>query len=239
MLAEATGCNTYIVHMAAKEAVDIVSEYRKRNLPIYGEACSHYIMFNDDVYKEPFGFREFITPPLRKAEDQERLWKGIREGDVNIIGSDHCPYGKDAKDEGYARSGFTDVAYGGVSLLENVPVLFAEGVLKGRISAERFVEITSTNPAKMFGLYPKKGTLSPGSDADLVIYDPNKKVKLGTAMYDNVDWTAYEGYEIQGFPTVTIQRGKVLVENETFYGNAGEGKFVKGEIDEQIFATIR
>lgn len=239
MLAEATGCRTYLVHMSCKEAADIVASFQARGLPIYGETCGQYLTMTEEKYLEPYGFREFITPPLRHEEDQERLFRAIREGTIQIYGSDHCPFGKDAKDDGYYRSGFTEVAYGGVGLLENVPMLFAEGVLKGRISAERFVEITSTNPAKLFGLYPQKGTLSVGSDADIVLFDPNKEVTLGTALYDNVDWTAYEGRKITGFPVVTIQRGKILVDHGEFYGCAGEGKFLPGELNEEVLSTIR
>lgn len=239
MMAEETGCSTYIVHMSTKEAVDIVEEYRSKGLPIYGETCSQYMNFNDQIYLEPNGYREFISPPLRKPADQERLWQGVADGAISVFGSDHCPYGKDAKDEMYRRCGFEEVAYGGVGLLENAAVLFAEGVVKGRISPERYVELTSTNPAKMFGLYPKKGALAPGSDADIVIFDPEKEVVLGTELYDNVDWTAYEGKKIVGFPVMTMQRGNVLVQDGNFYGKAGDGRFLFGKLDEQTLTSIR
>lgn len=240
MLAEEAGCRLYIVHTSAKESVDIIKGYRQKGLPIYSETCTHYLVLDESIYSKPgVGVWEIISPPLRKKADQERLWKGIKSGEVVVMGSDHNAYGKGPKDEGYKKEGFKGVSNGGPGILENAPVLFSEGVGKGRISLERFAEVTSTNPAKMFGLYPRKGTIAPGSDADLVIWDPKKKQTLGYELYQAMDWTAYEGMEVTGFPVLTMLRGQVVIKDGEFVGKKGMGQFVPGELDQDILGSIR
>lgn len=240
LLAEATGSNLYIVHMSAKEAVEVVNSYRKKGLSIFSETCPHYMVFTEDIYSQPgVGVWQIISPPLRKKEDNEALWQGIANGAVSIIGSDHNAYQKGPKDKGYAEKGFLGVSNGGPGIIEGLPVMYSEGVRTGRITQERMVEVTSTNPAKMFGLYPQKGTIAPGSDADIVIFDPQKKQKLGYQLYDSMDWTVYEGMEVQGFPAATILRGKVIVDNGQFLGHKGDGQFIFGKMDKRIVKTIR
>lgn len=239
-IAEQVGCGLYIAHTSTRESVDIIAEYRAKGLPIFGEGCSHYFMFNDEIYSKPLvGWREIISPPLRSPADQEALWRGVRNGQIVLFGSDHCPYNTAAKDAGYKAQGFPGVVNGGPGILENVPALFAEGVVKGRITPERFVEVTSANPAKLFGLWPRKGALAPGSDADIVIFDPAKKQTLGAHLYEGIDWSVYEGMELTGYPVLTMLRGRVIVENGKFLGESGAGEFIPGKMDPKALGTVR
>jgi dihydropyrimidinase len=239
MFAEDTGVNLYIAHTSTKEAVDILSGYYKRGLPIFCETCPHYLFFTDEIYEKPgIGIWEIISPPLRKRADSERLWSGLARKEVHFIGSDHNAYQKAPKEEAYAKEGFSGVSNGGPGILEGLSALYSGGVAAGRISIERLVEITSENPAKLFGLFPKKGALSPGSDADIVVFDPNKKQTLGAALYKDMDWTVYEGMEVLGFPAYTILRGAVIAENGKFAGKAGMGQFVPGKADDRLIKSI-
>jgi len=158
---------------------------------------------------------------------------------VAIMGSDHNAYGKEPKIAGYKEKGFKGVSNGGPGVLEGMGYLFAEGVGKGRISLERFVELTSTNAAKMMGLYPQKGAIAPGSDADIVLIDPEKEMTFGKDLYEAMDWTIYEGLKIKGCPVMTMLRGKVIVKDGEFLGEKGGGKFIPGSINEDFVKSIR
>ena len=239
MLAQETGVNAYVVHTSTREGVEILSSYRRKGLPIFCETCPHFLFFTDDIYEKPgIGVWQIISPPLRKEADKERLWQGINRNEVSIIGSDHNAYQKGPKEKGYAEKGFMGVSNGGPGILEGLSAMYTGGVRTGRITLERLTQITSENPAKMFGLYPRKGVLAPGSDADIVIFDPEKKQILGRHLYESMDWTVYEGMEVCGFPTHTIVRGKILVDDGDFSGNAGDGKFIPGKMDQNLVRTI-
>ncbi len=240
ILAEETGCNMYIVHTSTKEAVEIIDRYREKGLPIHSETCAHYLAFDESLYeKEGVGVWEIISPPLRKEADQEALWEGIVNGPVCIMGSDHNAYGKVPKDAGYKEKGFKGVSNGGPGVMEGMGYLFAEGVNKGRLTLERFVEVTSTNAAKMFGLYPQKGTISAGSDADIVLIDPEAEMTFGEALYQDMDWTPYEGMTIKGCPVMTMLRGSVIMENGEFKGGKGQGRFIPAKMNPELVKTIR
>lgn len=177
------------------------------------------------------------SPPLRKKEDIDALWQGIADGSVSIIGSDHVGYTK-AQKEGHSER-FIDVPNGCPGAECRVPIVYSEGVGKGRISLPRFVEVVSTNAAKMFGIYPQKGVIAPGSDADIVIIDPNKEKVLNVEnLHMKVDWSLYKGMKVKGWPVMTILRGKIIVENEKFLGKAGDGKFVKGKIEDSVINSV-
>lgn len=238
-IAEATNAYMYIVHMSTKEGVRLVGGFREKGMPIYSETCTHYLKFTDALHGDPkMGVYSQLSPPLRKMNDVDALWEGLASGAVSIIGSDHAPFNKASKEKGYSLKGFITVPNGAPGVLERFPVVYSEGVGKNKISLTRFVEITSTNSAKMFGLYPRKGTIAPGSDADIVVFDPKKKVKLGQHLYEDMDWSLFEGVEITGFPETTLLRGKVIVENGKVVGKAGEGRFVDGRMDEGVIRSI-
>ena len=238
-MAQALGTQTYIVHTSTKEAPSIIDSYRQKGLPVFCETCTHYLWLTDDTFKPKFprGIMYMCSPPIRKQPDVEAMWQGIKNGTVHVVASDHAPFTKKQKEE--QSDTFMTIPNGFPGLEVRIPVVFSEGVLKRGLNLQRFVEITSTNVAKIFGLYPKKGVIAPGSDADIVIIDPEKKHSLNAAdLHMGTDLSVFEGLEVTGWPAATILRGKVIVENEKFVGEAGQGQFVKGELDDSIIATV-
>jgi len=238
-LAEALGTKTYIVHTSTKEGPSIIANYRQRGLPVFCETCTHYLWLTEERFepKFPNGIMFMCSPPLRKQEDVEALWKGIRRGIVHTVGSDHVAFTKKQKEEHCAS--FVDIPNGFPGCEVRVPVVFQEGVLKRGLSLQKFADVVSTNVAKLFGFYPKKGVIAPGSDADIVIIDPDKKHSLNAAdLHMGTDLSVFEGMGVTGWPVVTILRGKVIVENEEFVGKPGGGQFVKGKIEDSVIATV-
>ncbi|MCL0077203.1 dihydropyrimidinase [Dehalococcoidia bacterium] len=238
-LAEVLGTKTYIVHTTTKEGPGIIASYRRKGLPVFCETCTHYLWLTEDMFepKFPNGIMYMCSPPIRKQEDVEALWEGIRDGTVHTVGSDHVAFTKKQKKE--SSDVFMKIPNGFPGCEVRVPVVFSEGVLKRGLSLQRFAEVVSTNAAKIFGFYPKKGVIAPGSDADIVIIDPNKKHSLNTAdLHMGTDLSVFEGKEVTGWPVMTILRGKVIVENEKFVGKLGAGEFVKGKIEDPIIATV-
>ena len=239
MLAEASGARTYIVHVSTRKGPDIIADYRKKGLPIFCETCTHYLALTEDVFepKFPRGILNICSPPLRKQEDIEALWAGIKNGKVHTIGSDHVAYTKKQKEDHCAT--FMDIPNGIAGCEVRVPIVFDEGVRKRGLSLQRFVDVVSTNAAKIFGIYPRKGVIAPGSDADIVIIDPERKHSLNAAdLHMGTDLSAFEGREVTGWPTMTILRGKVIVENDEHVGEFGYGEFVKGRLDNSPIATL-
>ena len=171
-----------------------------------------------------------MSPPLRKREDIEALWKGINDGYIKTIATDHCPFSFN-KDKQLGKNNFTKCPNGAPGIEERMPLIFSEGVMKNKISINKFVEVCSTNPSKIFGLYPKKGTIQVGSDGDIVILDPNiEKVLTIKDLHSNVDYTAYEGIKIKGYPIYTILRGEIIAKDNKFIGKKGYGQFLKRKI---------
>lgn len=239
MLAEVLGTKTYIVHTSTREGPGIIDSYRKKGLPVFCETCHHYLWLTDDTFepKLPRGIMYMCSPPLRKQADIEALWKGVKAGIVHTVGSDHVAFTKAQKEENSET--FITIPNGLPGCEVRIPVVFQEGVLKRGVSLERFVEVVSTNAAKIFGLYPKKGVIAPGSDADIVILDPDKKHSLNAAdLHMGTDLSVFEGMEVTGWPMLTILRGKVIAEDDKFTGTAGEGKFVKGKLNDAVMATV-
>lgn len=238
-LAEATGARTYIVHTSTREGPEIIATYRRKGLPVFCETCPQYLILTDEMFepKFPRGIYYVCSPPIRKREDIEALWKAVIDGRVNTIGSDHVPHTKKGK-EGHCKT-FAEIPNGFPGCEVRVPLIYSEGVVKRGLSLQRFVEMVSTNAAKIFGIYPRKGAIAPGSDADIVIIDPNKKHSLNASdLHMGTDLSLYEGMEATGWPVMTILRGKVVVENDKFVGKLGQGQFIKGKIEDSIIRTL-
>jgi dihydropyrimidinase len=228
-LAEIADVPVYIVHLSAAEALDIVTDARDRGLPAFAETCPQYLFLSSDNYEEPGfnGAKYVMSPPLRPRATQDRLWRGLAFNDLQAISTDHCPFCmKEQKVLG--EHDFSKIPNGAPGIETRMSLVYDGGVRTGRISLNRWVELTSTSPARIFGLFPRKGTLAPGSDADIVIFNPAKKQKLSVkTLHMKVDYNPYEGREVYGVSETVISRGKVIVENGRFTGRAGAGSFIK------------
>ncbi len=228
-LAEMADVPIYIVHLSAAEALEMVTEARDRGLPAYAETCPQYLFLSYDNYEEPGfdGAKYVMSPPLRPKETQDRLWRGLAFNDLQAISTDHCPFCmKEQKTLG--QDDFSKIPNGAPGIETRMSLVYDGGVLPGRISLNRFVELTSTSPAKIFGLFPKKGTIAPGSDADIVVFDPSKKTTLSAkTLHMNVDYNPYEGREVTGAVDTVVSRGRVVIDAGVFTGSAGAGSFLK------------
>jgi dihydropyrimidinase len=228
-LAEIADVPIYIVHLSAAEALDMVTEARDRGVPAFAETCPQYLFLSYDNYEEAGfnGAKYVMSPPLRPKETQERLWRGLAFNDLQAISTDHCPFCmKEQKTLG--RDDFSKIPNGAPGIETRMSLVYDGGVRSGRISLNRFVELTSTSPAKIFGLFPRKGTIAPGSDADIVIFDPEKKVRLSQkTLHMKVDYNPYEGREVVGVTDTVISRGRVIIDAGKFVGRAGSGAFIK------------
>jgi dihydropyrimidinase len=223
------GAPVYIVHLSAPRALEKVIEARDRGMPAFAETCPQYLFCSiDDLAREGFEGAKFVcTPPLRPKEYQEDLWRGLRTNDLQVVSTDHCPFCmKGQKDLGL--DSFTKIPNGMPGIETRLYLLWDGGVRTGRISMNRFVEITSTAPAKIFGLFPKKGTVAVGSDADLIVWDGEKEHVLSQkTLHMRVDYSPFEGQRVKGMATHVLSRGKVVVENGNYAGKAGDGRFLK------------
>lgn len=219
----------YVVHLSSELGLSYIKLARERGQKVYAETCPQYLVLDDSLYDLPNneGLKYIMSPPLRKKEDNNALWKGIKDGYIQTIATDHCPFSFN-KDKQMGKNDFTKCPNGAPGVEERIPLIFSEGVMKKRISINKFVDVCSTKPAKIFGLYPKKGTIEVGSDGDLVIIDPDKEVTLSSKnIHSNVDYSAYEGIKVKGYPIYTISKGKIIVKDNKFIGNVGDGKFLK------------
>ena len=228
-LAEMAGAPIYIVHLSCNDALEKVREARDRGLPVYAETCPQYLYLSIENFDVPGfeGAKYVFTPPLREKWHQEKLWEGLKRDHLQVVSTDHCPFCfKEQKELG--RDDFTKIPNGGPGIEHRMSLVYSGGVAKGRFSVNRFVEMVSTTPAKLFGLYPRKGTIAVGSDADLVIFDPNRKHKISAATHHmRVDYSMFEGIEVTGMPDVVLSRGHVVVQGNQFMGKAGAGEFLK------------
>jgi dihydropyrimidinase len=226
-LAELAGTPAYIVHLSSRDALNAVREARDRGLPAFAETCPQYLYLSlDDLSRPGFEGAKFVcSPPLRPKDHQEDLWVGLVQDDLQIVATDHAPFNyKGQKDLG--EGNFAKIPNGLPSVEDRFTLLF-QGVNDGRIGLNRFVELVATAPAKMFGLYPRKGTIAPGSEADIVVFDPHhERVISAETHHMNVDYSCFEGMKVRGLPEIVLQRGKVLVEKGEWHGKEGEGKFV-------------
>lgn len=225
-LSEMAGVPIYIVHLSCAEALEKVREARDAGLPAYAETCPQYLFLDySDYEKEGFEGSKFVmSPPLRDKSHQEALWKGLAGNDLQVVSTDHCPFCMKEKELG--KDDFSKIPNGAPGIETRMSLLYG-GVLAGKISLNRFVELTSTNPAKLMGLYPKKGSITIGGDGDLVVFDPEATMVLRHQdLHMNVDYNPYEGREVKGVPTTVLSRGKVIIDRGQYLGKVGEGKFV-------------
>lgn len=239
MLANLTGAPLYVVHVSAKQAVEQIAQARDLGQNVFGETCPQYLYLSleDNLGAPGFeGAKWVCSTPLRsKAEGhQHHMWQSLRTNDIQMVSTDHCPFCmKGQKDLGIGNFSKIPNGIGGV---EHRMDLLYQGVVDGKISLERWVEVTSTTPARMFGMYGKKGVLQPGADGDVVVYDPNGHTSIGIEKthHMNMDYSAYEGYEIDGHVDTVISRGKVVIDNNQYLGAKGDGKFVKRGLSQYL-----
>lgn len=228
-LADMVGVPVYIVHLSCAEALEEVRDARQLGLPVYAETCPHYLFLSIEEYDRPGfeGAKYVMTPPLREKWHQDVLWKGLAGRDVSVISTDHCPFCiREQKEIGL--NDFSLIPNGAPGIESRLMLVYDGGVRQGRITLNRMVELLSTNPARLMGLYPRKGTIAPGSDADLVIFDPEAKLVLSAQTHHTkVDYNLFEGREVTGVPITVLSRGQTVIENRVFVGKAGNGKYIK------------
>ncbi|MCY7291967.1 MAG: amidohydrolase family protein, partial [Ferruginibacter sp.] len=222
-----TGCPGYIVHLTCEGALNAVRNATKRNQKVFVETCIQYLLLDASLYENDFeGAKWVMSPPLRKKKDQETLWAGINQGLVQVVATDHCPFKWEQKLVG--KDDFSKIPNGHPAVENRMELLFSEGVNKSRITLNKYVEVTATNPAKIFGMFPRKGTIAIGSDADILIFDPNEKHTVSAATHHmNVDYSAYEGWEVTGKVKTVLLRGEIAIHNNECFIQKGFGKFIK------------
>lgn len=240
-MSETADAPVYIVHMNAGGEVDMLKYARERGVKVMGETCPQYLFFTVDHLRRPDGAKWVCSPPMRTEKDNARLWEGLRAGILQTVGTDHCPFffdgtkpilyeGQEVAIPGkeLGKDDFTKIPNGLPAVGDRLPILWTYGVRAGRISANQFVALTAANPAKIFGLYPRKGALLPGSDADIVIWDAEKRVQYGAAhSHHRTDYNLFEGWEVVGMPEKVFLRGKLIVDGETWLGKQGQGQFLR------------
>ncbi|MFD6396305.1 dihydropyrimidinase [Nocardia sp. NPDC060249] len=239
MLAQLTGAPLYVVHVSAKQAMDQIVTARDNGQNVFAETCPQYLYLSLEEQLGAPGFegaKWVCSTPLRSRAEghQDELWRFIRTGDVTAVSTDHCPFCmKDQKELGVGDFSKIPNGIGGVE--HRMDLLF-QGVKDGRISLERWVEVCCTSPARMFGMYPRKGVISPGADADVVIYDPNghTSIGLGKTHHMNIDHSAWEGFEIDGHVDTVLSRGRVIVDNGAYHGRAGHGRFLRRGLSQNL-----
>ncbi len=227
-LAEMAGVPIYIVHLSCSDALEKIKQARDMGLPAYAETCPQYLFLSYDDYERPGfeGSKYVMSPPLREKWNQGALWKGLSRNDLQVVSTDHCPFCMNEKQLG--KDDFSKIPNGAPGIETRLLLLWDGGVRTGKIDAHRFVELVSTSPAKMFGLWPKKGSVAVGSDGDLVLWDPDKETTLSAATHHmRVDYNPYEGRVVRGGPAMVLSRGEVIVDHGVFKGQSGRGRFVK------------
>lgn len=222
-----TGCPGYIVHLTCEGALNAVRRSTTRNQRVLVETCIQYLILDASLYEKNFeGAKWVMSPPLRQKKDQDTLWAGINQGTVLVVATDHCPFKWEQKLMG--KDDFSKIPNGHPAIENRMELLYTEGVHKKKISLNKYVEVACTNPAKIFGMFPRKGTIAPGTDADIVIFDPEEKHTLSAKTHHmNVDYSAYEGWELTGKVKTVLLRGEVAIQEGKCLVNKGYGKFIK------------
>jgi dihydropyrimidinase len=227
-LARLAGSPLYVVHVSCKEAIDPIAQARTNDWHAWGETCTQYLFIDETALDQPDfeGAKYVYTPPPRPKENQEHLWHALATDVLSVVSTDHAPFNfvgqKDLGKESFAK------IPNGLPAVEDRFTLLFQGVHAGRISLNRFVEVAATAPALMMGLYPRKGTIAPGFDADIVVFDPDRERTISAETHHmNVDYSCYEGREVQGGTDVVLSRGKVIIENGEYTGQKGDGRFLK------------
>ena len=239
-LAELAGAPIYFVHVSSQQALRHIVAARDEGIPVFAETCPHYLLFDDSVYSsDDFDIAKYVmTPPLRTPQDQQHLWRALRYDDLQVIATDHCPFCMREGHLGYrqqkmrGREDFSLIPNGAPGIETRMVSLFDIGVMQGRLSLNRFVQLTSTTPAKLFGLFPRKGTIAVGSDADVVLFDPNATQTVRAAeLHGNCDYTLLEGRSLRGRVEKVFLRGGLIVDGSRWLGRPGAGRFVpRGEV---------
>jgi dihydropyrimidinase len=235
-LAEMAGAPVYIVHLSCNDALEKVREARDRGLPVYAETCPQYLYLSLENFDVPGfeGAKYVFTPPLREKWHQEKLWQGLAQDTLQVVSTDHCPFCfKEQKELG--KDDFTKIPNGGPGIEHRLSLIYTGGVHGKKFSANRFVELVSTTPAKLFGLYPRKGTIAVGSDADLVIFDPDEEQVISAKTHHmRVDYSMFEGIHVKGVPKTVFSRGRAVIDGGKFVGRAGAGQFVRRQTYSRI-----
>ena len=228
-MAEIAGAPVYIVHLSSEDALNQVREARDRGVPAFAETCPQYLLLSIEELQRPgFEGAKFVfTPPLRPKEHQPKLWDGLKHDHLQVVSTDHCPFCfEDQKVLG--KDDFTKIPNGGPGIENRMQLIYHHGVNAGKLTLNRFVEITSTAPARIFGMYPRKGEIAPGSDADLVIWDPAAPHTISAKTHHmRVDYSMFEGFQVKGNARTVISRGEVIVDGGVFLGKAGRGRYLK------------
>jgi len=222
-LAGITNCPLFIFHLSTKEGLSSFTNAKKKGKNVWAETCPHYLLLNENRLRGKDGNLFIMSPPLRTNEDKNALWHGLKRSDISVISTDHCSFNLQQK----SASDFSKVPSGLPGVETLLPLIYTHGVLKKRITINNLVEVLCENPAKIYGLYPGKGTVSTGSDADIVIFDPKKEVTIDHKnLHMNVDWSPYQGWKLKGYPIYTILRGNIIYKYGKFYGEKRLGKFI-------------
>jgi dihydropyrimidinase len=219
----------YIVHLSTEDGLVAIRRAQEEGVPVIAETCAQYLVLSEEVYEAPdFEAAKYVcSPPIRSMKHQGAMWRGIQHGTLSVVSSDHCPFNFVGQKE-MGKDDYRKIPNGVPGVETLVPLLFSEGVRKGRISLSRFVELISTNPAKIFGLFPVKGTIGIGSDADLMLIDPNKEVTLRRQnLHQNLDYTPYEGFHVTGYPIGTLSRGEIVFYDGELQVKPGRGRFLR------------
>ena len=231
-IAEVARAPVYIVHLSCHDALTELRRAQERGVMAHAETCPQYLLLDAAAYDEPDfeGAKYVMTPPLREKWNQEQLWRGLRSRHLEVISTDHCPFClRDQKELG--RNDFSRIPNGGPGVENRMSLIFHHGVNAGRIDLNRFVELTSTAPARIFGMFPRKGTIAVGSDADIVIFDPERELTISRSdprtHHMNVDYSAYEGFQVRGYTETVLSRGRVVVDNGEYVGSPGDGQFIR------------
>ncbi|MDO9065711.1 MAG: amidohydrolase family protein, partial [Chloroflexota bacterium] len=228
--AEIAQAPVYIVHLTSAHALKKVKDARDDGQPVFAETCPQYLLLSQDNNKERDfeGAKYVMSPPLREKWHQDVLWTGLASGDLQVVSTDHAPFRFKGQKDMFSTTDFSKIPNGAPGIETRLYLLYTKGYLEGWFDENRFVELVSASPAKLFGLFPRKGTIAVGSDADLVIWDPKAKHTLRQAtLHQRCDYTPYEGWKVTGRPVVVMSRGKVVVEGDQFVGKAGDGQFLK------------
>src|ERR1017187_5972359 len=228
-MAEIAGVPVYIVHLSSEDALNQVREARDRGLPAFAETCPQYLLLSiEDLERPNFeGAKYVFTPPLRPKEHQPKLWDGLKDDHLQVVSTDHCPFCF-ADQKILGKDDFTKIPNGGPGIENRLQLIHHHGVNSGQLSLNRFVEITSTTPARIFGMYPRKGEIAAGSDADLVVWDPNAGYTISAKTHHmRVDYSMFEGFECRGNARTVLSRGEVIVDGGQFHGKPGRGQYLK------------
>jgi dihydropyrimidinase len=227
-MAELAECPVYFVHLSSRQAVEQVQRARDRGLPVFAETCPHYLLLDESLYDQPGfeGAKYVLTPPLRTREHQEALWTGVRSGDIAVISTDHCPFCF-ADQKALGKDDFSKIPNGGPGIENRLSLIYNAGVHGGRIDNHKFVDLVATQPAKIFGLFPRKGTIAVGSDGDVVIFDPQGELTISAATHlMNIDYNMYEGMRVRGTADEVLLRGKPIVRQRKYVGQPGDGQYL-------------